>query len=296
MNANQIAFGIEFETTLPARDDTPIGSYHHGTQVPWLPSGWKAESDSSIRPTTPYRKGCEFVSPKLRGAEGLAEVERALDAINARNAKVNPSCGLHITITWEGDAAALARLISLVGNHEKAIFASTGTRRREQIAYAKPIKPYGDIRLHGLRNDIVLYEGKVLDGRNRLAACKIAKVEPRFVEWSGTGSPTEWVISENLVRRHLSASQRAVIALDILPLLEKEAKERQRQSNSYRGNGRSAKKCANRNGKGKASEAAARIARSNPRYVESVKAINAQAPELLDLIRTGDINVPSTSC
>lgn len=144
MNANDIAFGIEFETTLPNSDTTPIGPYHGGYQVPWLPEGWRAERDSSIRPTTPDRKGCEFVSPKLRGVEGLKQIEDAIDAMNARGARVNPTCGLHVTIEWNGDAAALARLISLVGNHERAIFASTGTRRREQTVYTKQIKQYGD--------------------------------------------------------------------------------------------------------------------------------------------------------
>jgi hypothetical protein len=142
MNANEIAFGIEFETTMPLRDDTPIGPYHGGYQVPWLPQGWKAERDSSIR--AGGGKACEFVSPKLRGPAGLAQVEAAIDAIKARGARVNETCGLHITIEWNGDAAALARLISLVGNHERAIFASTGTRRREQTIYTKRIKQYGD--------------------------------------------------------------------------------------------------------------------------------------------------------
>jgi len=144
MNANQIAFGIEFECTLPASDTTPIGPYHGGYQVPWLPEGWKAERDSSIRTMAPGRKACEFVSPKLRGQEGLAQVEAAIDAMTARGARVNTSCGLHITIEWNEDAAALARLISLVGNHERAIFASTGTRRREQTIYTKKIKQYGN--------------------------------------------------------------------------------------------------------------------------------------------------------
>lgn len=142
--ANDIAFGIEFETTLPASDTTPIGPYHRGTQVPWLPAGWKAERDGSIRPQTMGRKGCEFVSPKLRGFEGLRQVEGAIDAINARGARVNHTCGLHITIEWNGDAAALARLISLVGNHERAIYASTGTRRRERATFSKQIKHYGN--------------------------------------------------------------------------------------------------------------------------------------------------------
>lgn len=84
------------------------------------------------RPESLCREGCEFVSPKLKGYEGLKEIEEAIDQINARGGRVNSSCGLHLSIDWRGDAAALARLTSLVGNHEKAIFASTGTRRRLQ--------------------------------------------------------------------------------------------------------------------------------------------------------------------
>lgn len=144
MNASEIAFGIEVETTLPNADTTPIGPYHAGVQVPWLPTGWKAERDGSINPTVPNHKGCEFISPVLKGAEGVAQVKAALEQINARGARVNASCGLHITVSWNGDAAALARLISLIGNHEKAIYASTGTHKREQARYAKQVKHYGN--------------------------------------------------------------------------------------------------------------------------------------------------------
>jgi hypothetical protein len=85
-----------------------------------------------------------------------------------------------------------------------------------------------DIKANGLLHDIILYEGKILDGRNRYLACPLAGVEPRFKEWDGEGSPLQWVISENLVRRHMTSSQRAVVAHDLLPMLEREAKERQR--------------------------------------------------------------------
>ena len=87
-----------------------------------------------------------------------------------------------------------------------------------------------DIKDQGLIEPIVLLDGQVLDGKNRLAACKIAGVKPRFVQWDGDGSPIEWVISVNLIRRHLTTSQRAAIAHDLLPLLEAEAKQRQRGS------------------------------------------------------------------
>ncbi len=66
-----------------------------------------------------------------------------------------------------------------------------------------------------------MYEGKLLDGRNRWKACALAGVEPRFTEFQGD-DPIGWVVSQNLVRRHLTASQRAVVAFDLLPLLEKE--------------------------------------------------------------------------
>jgi hypothetical protein len=47
MNVNEIAFGVEIETHVP-RGTTPVGGYHCGVQVPCLPTGWKAERDSSI--------------------------------------------------------------------------------------------------------------------------------------------------------------------------------------------------------------------------------------------------------
>ena len=87
-----------------------------------------------------------------------------------------------------------------------------------------------DIKERGLLNAIVLYKGQILDGRNRYKACRMAGVKPQFIEWEGKGSPIEWVVSQNLIRRHLTSSQRAVIALDTLPHLEAEAKDRQRQS------------------------------------------------------------------
>ena len=147
-----------------------------------------------------------------------------------------------------------------------------------------------DIKANGLRNPIVRYKGQILDGRNRWLACKIAGVKPHFVEWSGKGSPLVWVISENLIRRHLTSSQRAVIALDILPLLEKEAHERKRQSP---GRGKKiAKKLATFSENGKASVVAARIAKTNSSYVELVKAIGKAAPELVKKIRVGDLSVP----
>jgi ParB-like chromosome segregation protein Spo0J len=42
-----------------------------------------------------------------------------------------------------------------------------------------------DIRAHGLREPIVMFEGKVLDGRNRYRACIESGVEPTFTVYQG---------------------------------------------------------------------------------------------------------------
>ncbi len=141
-----------------------------------------------------------------------------------------------------------------------------------------------DIKANGLRNPITTYQGRILDGRNRYKACLLAGVRPRFVKWSGNGSPLQWVVSQNLLRRHLTASQRAAVAYTLLPLLEKEAYGRKR-----RGRGNSVK---NLTELGRASDHAARLTRSNPTYVHQIKAISQQAPELLAEIRNGTITVP----
>ncbi|WP_409048608.1 DNA N-6-adenine-methyltransferase [Microbacterium sp. HA-8] len=70
------------------------------------------------------------------------------------------------------------------------------------------------IRRNGLREPVVLRpDGAVLDGRNRLRACAIAEVEPRFVEFAGTDREAlEFVVDTNSHRRHLSESARALVA------------------------------------------------------------------------------------
>ncbi len=74
-----------------------------------------------------------------------------------------------------------------------------------------------DIAANGLREKIWLYEGKILDGRNRWAACKLAKVEPQTREYRGS-DPLGLVVSLNLKRRHLNESQRGMIAARLATL------------------------------------------------------------------------------
>jgi ParB-like chromosome segregation protein Spo0J len=62
-----------------------------------------------------------------------------------------------------------------------------------------------DIRAHGLIDPVVLFEGMILDGRSRAAACQRAGVAPRYVQFGGSREDALiLVISHNLKRRHLT--------------------------------------------------------------------------------------------
>lgn len=65
-----------------------------------------------------------------------------------------------------------------------------------------------DIRVNGLQHPIILHEGLILDGRNRYRACRAANVALRFEVFAGA-DPVAFVVSTNLRRRDLNASQRA---------------------------------------------------------------------------------------
>jgi hypothetical protein len=74
-----------------------------------------------------------------------------------------------------------------------------------------------DIKAKGLTEPITLYDGKVLDGRNRYRACELAEVELKpdyFTQYEGDDA-LGFVVSKNLRRRHLNESQRAAIAAEI---------------------------------------------------------------------------------
>src|SRR5262245_7592281 len=83
MDANDITFGIEIETTIPY-GRLVVGPHGRGADIPELP-GWKADADPSIRTTTSTRnhQACEFVSPVFRGIEGMKQALADLAKIKA---------------------------------------------------------------------------------------------------------------------------------------------------------------------------------------------------------------------
>ena len=75
-----------------------------------------------------------------------------------------------------------------------------------------------DLKRNGQRQPVIIFEGRILDGRNRYEASKLAGLKSLRIEQfdpSKAGcSPANFVISQNLRRRHLSVGQRAAVGLE----------------------------------------------------------------------------------
>ena len=82
-----------------------------------------------------------------------------------------------------------------------------------------------DIKANGQQQPVILHEGLLLDGRNRLKACEIAGVTPKVQEWEGD-DPVRWVLSLNFHRRHLTDSQKSIVGARAEDLLAQRVTER----------------------------------------------------------------------
>ena len=104
-----------------------------------------------------------------------------------------------------------------------------------------------DIEEHGLKEPIVLYEGKILDGRNRYNAMrKLGLGTEGRAAWYplsffcsgypyGSEAATKeeaiaYVVSKNIMRRHLTNGQRAVIAKKLYDKMPKQSPGGDRKS------------------------------------------------------------------
>ena len=76
-----------------------------------------------------------------------------------------------------------------------------------------------DIREHGQYEPITLYEGKILDGLHRYRACQELGREPRVERFEGNPrAAAQLVLGRNFHRRHLTTSQRAMVAAEMCKL------------------------------------------------------------------------------
>lgn len=128
-----------------------------------------------------------------------------------------------------------------------------------------------DIQAHGVIVPVLTYRGEIIDGRHRWRACMELGIPCPTEEWTPAtgGSVGQVVASLNLRRRHLSASQLAVITRDLLPMFAE----------------------AHKQGDGKLSDFAGSMMGVSGAYVRRAAVVGKLAPDLLPRVRDGSLNL-----
>lgn len=143
-----------------------------------------------------------------------------------------------------------------------------------------------DIKQNGQREKIIVLDGMILDGRNRYRACELSKVNPLTENYREKRiTPIEYVMSKNLHRRHLTASQRTVSA--ILYKLEL-----QRLHGKFHVS-KPGEKPAQR---GWAYEQALKVFQVGKNALCQANVISERKPELLDEVMSGKRSIANAYC
>jgi ParB-like chromosome segregation protein Spo0J len=132
-----------------------------------------------------------------------------------------------------------------------------------------------DIKAHGLVKPIELYQDQVIDGRNRLEACKRAGITPDYKDVTSDvdGDPAAYVASANLKRRDLTESQRAAIIAELTALPVGANQHRKEGVSTDTASAPTLDKVAKIAGVGRATAARARaVKKADPALAQKVKA------------------------
>jgi hypothetical protein len=145
-----------------------------------------------------------------------------------------------------------------------------------------------DIKENGQEYKVLrLPDGRVVDGRNRELACRVAGVEPDYAEEDLTDEEVVGlVISRNLHRRSLTASQRAMIAAELANMRRGRPTEK-----TGTGAGLLSKPHENKVSQSEAAQAMDVSERS----VRSAAKVKDKAPELAERVKEGDLDVTTAA-
>jgi hypothetical protein len=140
------------------------------------------------------------------------------------------------------------------------------------------------IKRDGQQEPAVIYEGQLLDGKNRQAACKLAGKELKVVTLEPGIDPTTFVIQRNLLRRNLTTGQRAAIGVTLKEMLAKDADKRMKA-------GVAQDPSANLREGSKASEEAANLVKVSARTIEAAEKVQRESPALFKEVAAGRMTV-----
>lgn len=127
-----------------------------------------------------------------------------------------------------------------------------------------------------------LYDGQLLDGRNRMRAAKKLAIAPNVVDRTDEiEDPAEFVCRRNFWRRHLTASQKAAVAVRMMPELMSAGLQRMASGGRSERSGKVATPSRSR-------ERAAELCGVSARMVQSA---NDLPPEMVERVIAGELTV-----
>jgi hypothetical protein len=144
-----------------------------------------------------------------------------------------------------------------------------------------------DIRTSSQQQPILLLADQIIDGKNRELACFVAGVEPTYETYMGSEAATDLVVSLNWHRRHLSESQRAVIANKLWPAIAAELQTEKAKATFS--------KFAKRV-KTQAKNKAAKMMNVSPRTVHDADTVEQKgSPEIQAAVASGNMTVSAAA-
>lgn len=136
-----------------------------------------------------------------------------------------------------------------------------------------------DIRAHGVREPVWVFEGQILDGRNRYRAADLAGVDCPIRAYAGD-DPVSFVISLNLKRRHLNESQRGMVAAKLATMQQGSRTDIKHRANLHE----------------VSAAKAGEMLSVSERTVKTAKSVQEKgAPELVSAVETGKISVSAAA-
>src|SRR5690606_36085370 len=132
-----------------------------------------------------------------------------------------------------------------------------------------------DIKINGVREPIVFIGNEILDGRNRYTAARQLGIEYPVTEYTGA-DPLGFVVSLNLKRRHLTESQRAMLASKLANMRQGARTDTEHRANLHE----------------VSAADAGRMLNISERSVETAKQVHESGtPELVKAVETGKVSV-----
>jgi len=148
------------------------------------------------------------------------------------------------------------------------------------------------IRINGFdkKLPVIVYNGEVIDGWNRVKACEQLGIEPRIEQFQGTDQDAMQFIVRSNTRRNLTKGQWATIAVEASAMMDKLKAEAAKRM--LAGKADPPEKVPEGSARARESrQLLAKAHNTNSRYVAQAQALKAEAPDVFDQVKAGKLTL-----